>query len=102
MPVTSTPVKTKAGKVAAHPVDDSIMNLELKLYKASMKGNLSEVEDLLFLRANANAMSGKYKITPLQVAAHFGHKEVVECLLVYGGADPNCGPNSRTYRYPMR
>ena len=84
------PVRTKTGKVTA-AVDDTIMNLDLKLYKASSKGNLPAVEDLLTWKANANAMSGEYGATPIQV----------EYLLVYGGADPNCGrPNSMTYRYP--
>ena len=94
------PVRTKTGKVTA-AVDDTIMNLDLKLYKASSKGNLPAVEDLLTWKANANAMSGEYGATPIQVAANNGHKNIVEYLLVYGRADPNCGrPNSMTYRYP--
>ena len=64
------PVRTKAGNGKVTAVDDTIMNLDLKLYKASSKGNLPAVEDLLTWKANANAMSGEYGATPIQVAAN--------------------------------
>ena len=58
------------------------------LQDMAQKGDLAKAELLLKYGANINAMDEEYQSTPLGMAAHWGHLEMVNYLLEQG-ADPD-------------
>lgn len=52
-----------------------------QLHRAALGGDVARANQLIAAGANVDVRQGKYFGTPLQYAAHHGHREVVEVLL---------------------
>lgn len=61
-----------------------VCKLNPALFKATKRGDINEVKRLLDLGANPNAQNVKKILTPLTMAAYYGHLEVCNTLLKYG------------------
>lgn len=78
-------------------VDKVDRDLETKLYKASVTGNIDEIDRLLQTGASIEKVSGLLHLSPLAAAAGAGRLAAVETL-VNRGAQVNaaCGPLALT------
>ena len=54
------------------------------LREAAEKGNIVAVKQHIAAGVNVNAKDGFSRVTPLYLAAHNGHKEIVEWLITQG------------------
>ena len=69
------------GKVEGLLKAAEVLDLNKQLLKAVQQGRLEEVKELLESKANIGGEYWEYRETPLHLAAHFGHRDIVDLLL---------------------
>ncbi|MBN2266802.1 MAG: ankyrin repeat domain-containing protein, partial [Candidatus Babeliaceae bacterium] len=51
------------------------------LHRATVSGNVNEVKQLFEIKPDLNAMTAKYKVTPLHLAVSISNKDIVQMFL---------------------